>query len=747
MSERKNDEEFCKVTRRKFLRDAGFVIGGTAISASLLAACGKEEVTKTVQVPITVEKTVTVTPTTPAGPKLYTATARGMGELSVTTGILANKIVSVVVEGPHETPGIGSMAIDQLPARIVGANSVNVDGVTGATYTSNAIFSAVRSCLAEAGISVEPPTFAPQHYIAGVYTASSKGHGGPINVEVELSENKILSVKASGELETPSLIQGAREVICPAIVEHQSLAVDTVSTATFSSRGILRAVADCIDQAGGNSTELKKVPVPVPAKGPDETISTDVVVVGGGTSGSVALYTLAHEGINAVCIESAHMVGGAGEIAGFASMGWVNSNLQKASFDPIDMPAFLEQKSNSYAEMCNYFLDARLVKRHLEDCGPMVDLLLDSGMEITATSATACRIPGKGLRWKILHTAAEQLGAKTYVDTRAKELILDSNGKISAVKATRKDGSTLTVNTKAVIMCTGGASANPAMMQQYFPNYTEYGENCGISTTDGKGLQMCWDVGAAKGLFGLHAHNHTMPLSAKYAGVDTVLGLDDISTMGNVPLLWLNLEGERIGKETWAWSPTPGGNIVAYGKRLFNVFDQATVDHCVQNGSPVRAWRGKRDQPLPDLQQQLAEGTALGYVFKGNTIAELSAKIGWNPDVAAEQIARYNQMVENQLDTDHYKQVEALVFKVETAPFYAIEIRPRYLGTFGGLIVSKDYEVLKENDHPIPGLYAAGDNASGWYGRLYPNIGGLTSQHNTTSGYTASLSAIEYIRG
>jgi fumarate reductase flavoprotein subunit len=296
-------------------------------------------------------------------------------------------------------------------------------------------------------------------------------------------------------------------------------------------------------------------------------------------------------------------------------------------------------------------------------------------------------------------------------------------------------------------MCTGGASANPAMMQQYFPNYTEYGENCGISTTDGKGLQMCWDVGAAKGLFGLHAHNHTMPLSAKYAGVDTVLGLDDISTMGNVPLLWLNLEGERIGKETWAWSPTPGGNIVAYGKRLFNVFDQATVDHCVQNGSPVRAWRGKRDQPLPDLQQQLAAGTALGYVFKGNTIAELSAKIGWNPDVAAEQIARYNQIVENQLDTDHYKEVEALVFKVETAPFYAIEIRPRYLGTFGGLIVSKDYEVLKENDHPIPGLYAAGDNASGWYGRLYPNIGGLTSQHNTTSGYTASLSAIEYIRG
>lgn len=81
----------------------------------------------------------------------YTGTADGFGgEVSVTVKMNGDKIVDVVAEGPEETEGIGSQAIEQLPAKIKEANSTNVDAVTGATFTSKAIIEAVNEALESA---------------------------------------------------------------------------------------------------------------------------------------------------------------------------------------------------------------------------------------------------------------------------------------------------------------------------------------------------------------------------------------------------------------------------------------------------------------------------------------------------------------------------------------------------------------------------------------------------------------------
>jgi len=85
-------------------------------------------------------------------PGTYTATVKGFhGDVTVTVTVDEEKIVSITAEGPHETEGVGSRAIDQLPARIVEANSTKVDGISGATVTSNAIKRAVKEALQEAG--------------------------------------------------------------------------------------------------------------------------------------------------------------------------------------------------------------------------------------------------------------------------------------------------------------------------------------------------------------------------------------------------------------------------------------------------------------------------------------------------------------------------------------------------------------------------------------------------------------------
>ncbi len=81
----------------------------------------------------------------------YTASGKGIGgAVPVTVTIQSGQITAVSVGDNSETQGIGSKAIEQLPDAIVEANGTNVDGVAGATITSQAILSAVDDCLAQA---------------------------------------------------------------------------------------------------------------------------------------------------------------------------------------------------------------------------------------------------------------------------------------------------------------------------------------------------------------------------------------------------------------------------------------------------------------------------------------------------------------------------------------------------------------------------------------------------------------------
>ena len=92
----------------------------------------------------------------PAMAEEYTATADGFGgTVSVTLTIEDGKIVAAAAEGASETAGIGSNAIEQLPEKMGAANSVTVDGVSGATISSEAVLAAAADALAQAGLAPE----------------------------------------------------------------------------------------------------------------------------------------------------------------------------------------------------------------------------------------------------------------------------------------------------------------------------------------------------------------------------------------------------------------------------------------------------------------------------------------------------------------------------------------------------------------------------------------------------------------
>ncbi|NLJ57367.1 MAG: FMN-binding protein [Tissierellia bacterium] len=160
-------------------------------------------------------------------------TAKGFGgDINVTVVVKGDTIVSVEAEGSNETPGIGTMAIDELPNLIVEANSVEVDAVAGATLTSEGIKEAVKNALATKGASGESQTL----------LGTARGFGGDINVTVVVEGDNIVSVEAEGADETPGIGTMAIDELPNLIVEANSVEVDAVAGATLTSEGIKEAV-------------------------------------------------------------------------------------------------------------------------------------------------------------------------------------------------------------------------------------------------------------------------------------------------------------------------------------------------------------------------------------------------------------------------------------------------------------------------------------------------------------------------
>ena len=105
-------------------------------------------------------------------------TAKGVGQgidgdVVVQVEADANTIYTVEVLEQNETPGIGSVAVEKLPGAIVAANSIAVDGIAGATVTSDAIKNAIRQALADSGIDVAPFEVAPEAAAAAEKTAET----------------------------------------------------------------------------------------------------------------------------------------------------------------------------------------------------------------------------------------------------------------------------------------------------------------------------------------------------------------------------------------------------------------------------------------------------------------------------------------------------------------------------------------------------------------------------------------------
>jgi len=179
---------------------------------------------------------------------------------------------------------------------------------------------------------------------AGTYTASEKGFASDVTVTMTIEADGSISavdVDASGETDT--IGQVAAPKLADAIVENQSIGVDAVTGATFTSTAVLTAAENCLTQAGADAESYK---VAVEKNGVDETLDYDVVIAGAGGSGCSAALAASENGAKVLLVEKTGAIGGNSMLA--SGMFAVESSLQaEAGIEPTSTPQFRTSSSST----------------------------------------------------------------------------------------------------------------------------------------------------------------------------------------------------------------------------------------------------------------------------------------------------------------------------------------------------------------------------------------------------------------
>ena len=197
---------------------------------------------------------------------VYKGTGTGYaGDITVAVQIKDKQIVAIDILSSSDDAAFFKRA-QAVIDKIIEGQTLDVDTVSGATYSSRGIISAVKNALtgekdsgttgqsqsgsgAAAGSSTSVQAVEdPSAYKDGTYYGTGTGFGGTLKVKVEISGGKITSIQIMENQDGSEYISKASALI-NTIIQNQSTNVDTVSGATYSSAGIIQAVRNALSQA------------------------------------------------------------------------------------------------------------------------------------------------------------------------------------------------------------------------------------------------------------------------------------------------------------------------------------------------------------------------------------------------------------------------------------------------------------------------------------------------------------------
>ena len=572
----------------------------------------------------------------------------------------------------------------------------------------------------------------------GTYTGEGKGRNGTITVEVTVKAGKLDAVKVVKHTETVGISDAAVADFPKAIVAAQSTAVDAVAGATMTSEGIRAAVAQAIQKAGGDPAQFAAAVVKKKAAKKLVKENADIVVVGAGGSGISAAVKAETLGANVILIEKMPVIGGATALNAGTLIATGSKYQREVMKETKDSPELAYKDIFTVGKNRN---DPTLVKMVTERVGGVVDWLIYDMKIPYGPAATQypdhsanrqLGVTGRSVNYlNLMREKFLGMGGKLMLQTRAQELIRDDAGKVVGVRATDKDGNTVELTSKAVILASGGYGAVKSMLPKEMSNYVFYG----LDSETGDGYKMATDIGAG---------TINLDLVKMYPqGVETVPGhglaatASSTDTMKKSGAIYVNKLGQRYVDENAALGVLTDMTV-------------AQPDHIAYIVMDAKAWKEYVRKSLEDKlvpnEETLMTWTKIvnngrPVMAVSDNLAEAAKTMGVDAEGLAKTVAHWNDMVKAGKDTDFNRKITG---GLGEGPYYIVEQKVRYQTTLGGLKADADLRILDKAGKPIPGLYGAGCVVGGANGA--DSMTAMMNSWAIVSGVVSAESAVQSIK-
>ena len=686
-----------KISRKGFLKVAA-AAAMSGVTASALAACNAGSSSSTAA--STGEAIYT--------PGTYTGTATGIGEVKVTMTFSETAITDVVIDASNETESIGGVAAPTLKDALMAAQSTEIDNISGATITTNAVKKAAASCIEQAmGV-----------HTAGGDTAASSSDEDWLGTEPEIDESKVA----------------------------KTVDVD-VAVVGCGIAGV--AACRSVAEDGGLVAAFEK------ADGP-QCRSGEYAVINGKVQAKWGRDTWTREQIDDI-IDS-HMVESTyrckrsimskwAHNIGDAFDWWVEAN-PDLYYAETTRSAIPDESADNFIIPIFYPLPEHYDwKQERFPCYPTsVEFKPDQHVTVEAN----------------MQKAIDTGNVQTFYGCFVEKLIMDNGRCVGLYARDAATGEYIKCNaSKGVILSTGDYSQNTKMLKHFCPEVIENNIQClftnvdveGNFTNQGDGIQLGMWAGAQV------QQSHAPMIHHMGGGAD----LAGVGVMGNAGFLNLDLNGKRFMNEDLPGQQLENQIELQKNRESWQIFDSnwpeqlpympaahggacyyenyASEDEGPKNNTTYRNYKSP---------YQLEAAVADGRAVKADTLEELVAKI-YPDDTAAQQTAldsiqRYNELAKAGYDEDFHKPASRM-WAVENGPFYADKFTTALLLVcIGGLESDEDCHTFDADRNVIPGLYVTGNIQGNRFATEYPiGLKGVSHSMAMYYGYVAGKNAMQEV--
>lgn len=458
----------------------------------------------------------------------------------------------------------------------------------------------------------------------------------------------------------------------------------------------------------------------------EEVMETDIVVVGSGISGMSTALSALENGASVIVVEKQAALGRSFVTSfGNVMMAQVEENEE---FHKTESDDTLEKALERWNTITNQggneaiaYPDYERVEEIIIESGETISWMEELGVPFEPSftkeerGADIVKVTPEGEERggaRLVETfiaKLEERGATVLSSTEATELI-EEDGEIVGIKANSKE-TNYEIKANSVVLATGGFGGSEDYVKELIPDIVDVGyQFTGTGVNTGDGITMAKAVGAA-----MYEDGWIIPWPGKLLPSKT---LTDVNGEFRQLNAISQLEGGFIDELMLV-----GNN----GNRITNESGSGVVVTADLIDSKKAPYYILFDSSSEEVVSIIESGLETADVFKAASIDEL-AELS-EMDNLAVTFNNYQAMAEAGEDTEFNKPAEMLKSYSEEGPYYLVRFVPDFVATMGGLKTTDAYQVIREDETPIEGLYAVGETAH----RFLYNRGHFGNASNSAS--------------